>query len=108
MSDTEDVQAKRRMSDSSSASSADEDSSMAKKPQELDNSGFRVDGEPMNKPRKVRLTPLILIHISRSDKCKVNLRPNMIWPKYQFGSDYLFWLSPPAALKIKPDTRGGF
>ena len=57
MSDTEDsVQAKRRsMSDSSSASSADEDSSnMAKKPQELDNSGFRVDGEPMNKPRKVR------------------------------------------------------
>jgi len=53
MSDTEDVQAasKRRMSDSSSASSADDDSSsMAKK--ELDNSGFRVDGEPMNKPRK--------------------------------------------------------
>ena len=24
------------------------------KAKELDNSGFRVDGEPMNKPRKVR------------------------------------------------------
>ena len=64
MSDTEDVQAasKRRMSDSSSASSADDDSSsMAKK--ELDNSGFRVDGEPMNKPRKVSPHTL-LYHIS--------------------------------------------
>ena len=59
MSDgTEDVKSKRRMSDSSSsASSADEDSSSMAKPadkKELDNSGFRVDGEPLNKPRKVR------------------------------------------------------
>ena len=65
MSDNEDttaaVQAKRRMSDSSSSSGGADDadtssSSMAaaKKPQdELDNSGFRVDGEPLNKPRKV-------------------------------------------------------
>ena len=70
MSDTEDVQAasKRRMSDSSSASSADDDSSsMAKK--ELDNSGFRVDGEPMNKPRKVSPHTLFyhIYHQSRSD-----------------------------------------
>jgi len=55
MSDTE-QDVRRRMSDSSSASSADDDSSLANKKtskaKELDNSGFRVDGEPMNKPRK--------------------------------------------------------
>ena len=78
MSDTEDVQAasKRRMSDSSSASSADDDSSsMAKK--ELDNSGFRVDGEPMNKPRKVSPQTLYIFyhiyHQSRSDNLQTIL-----------------------------------
>ena len=79
MSDTEDVQAKRRMSDSSSASSgADDDSSLAKKPQELDNSGFRVDGEPLNKPRKVRpnlFTSFYLLTCFeiRSDTCKAQM-----------------------------------
>ena len=67
MSDTEET--KRRMSEDSSSS--DEDSSLnagkeAAAVADLDNSGFRVDGEPVNKPRKVRRFPPIKTHQSKN------------------------------------------
>lgn len=50
MSDTEET--KRRMSEDSSSSEEDSSLHAGKAGQALDNSGFRVDGEPVNKPRK--------------------------------------------------------